>query len=164
MGKHLHHIIPKHMGGSNDPENLIELTVEEHAEAHKKLWEIHGKWQDYMAWMALSGQIKSDDIRRELTRLAWEGRKHTEETKEKIRKARTRQTISDKTREKMSNARKGRKITWDLKSTTKEANEKRSKSMSGIPKSKIRCPYCGKEGGAPQMKQWHFNNCKQKEF
>ena len=22
------------------------------------------------------------------------------------------------------------------------------------------CPHCGKIGGAPQMKQWHFDNCK----
>jgi hypothetical protein len=34
--KHIHHIIPKHMGGSNDPSNLIKLTVAEHAEAHRK--------------------------------------------------------------------------------------------------------------------------------
>ena len=40
--KHKHHIIPKHMGGTNDPSNLIELTVEEHAEAHKLLWEQYG--------------------------------------------------------------------------------------------------------------------------
>jgi len=31
--KHKHHIIPKHMGGSDDPENLIELTIEEHVES-----------------------------------------------------------------------------------------------------------------------------------
>lgn len=32
-----HHIIPKHMGGSDDPNNLIELIVDKHAEAHLKL-------------------------------------------------------------------------------------------------------------------------------
>ena len=26
--KHKHHIVPKHMGGSDNPENLIELTIE----------------------------------------------------------------------------------------------------------------------------------------
>jgi len=34
--KHIHHIIPKHMGGTDEESNLVELTVEEHAEAHKK--------------------------------------------------------------------------------------------------------------------------------
>jgi hypothetical protein len=44
MITHFHHIVPKHMGGSNLPENLVELSVEDHAEveplggkpAHKK--------------------------------------------------------------------------------------------------------------------------------
>ena len=27
--KHKHHIIPKHMGGDNSKENLIELSIEE---------------------------------------------------------------------------------------------------------------------------------------
>jgi hypothetical protein len=44
--KHLHHIVSKHMGGTDDPSNLIELTVEEHAEAHRKLFEQDGCWQD----------------------------------------------------------------------------------------------------------------------
>ena len=39
---HVHHIVPRHMGGTDDPSNLIKLTIEEHAEAHKKLWEKHG--------------------------------------------------------------------------------------------------------------------------
>lgn len=51
---HKHHIIPKHMGGTNDPDNLISLTVEEHALAHKILYEAHGRWQDYLAWQGLA--------------------------------------------------------------------------------------------------------------
>lgn len=35
--KHVHHIIPKHMGGSNEPSNLVELSIDDHAEAHIKL-------------------------------------------------------------------------------------------------------------------------------
>jgi hypothetical protein len=64
--KHIHHIVPKHMGGSNDPSNLIELTVEEHAEAHRILWEKHGKWQDKIAWKTLSGQISIQEARLEM--------------------------------------------------------------------------------------------------
>jgi hypothetical protein len=52
--KHKHHIIPKHMGGSNDPSNLIELTPGEHAEAHRLLYEEYGHWQDYVAWQGLA--------------------------------------------------------------------------------------------------------------
>lgn len=60
--KHKHHIIPKHMGGTNDIENLIELTIEEHAERHRLLYEIYGKWQDYCAWKGLSNQIGKEEI------------------------------------------------------------------------------------------------------
>jgi len=52
----MHHIIPKHAGGTDDPSNLIELTIEEHAEAHRILYETHGRWQDKMAYLCLSGQ------------------------------------------------------------------------------------------------------------
>lgn len=50
------------MGGTNDPSNLIELTVEEHAEAHKKLFEQHGHLQDKLAWLGLSGLISTAEI------------------------------------------------------------------------------------------------------
>lgn len=64
--KHKHHIIPKHMGGTDDPENLIELTIEEHAEAHRKLYEEYGRWQDYYAWKGLSGQIGREEILKQI--------------------------------------------------------------------------------------------------
>jgi hypothetical protein len=47
--KHLHHIIPKHAGGSDDPSNLIELTPEEHANAHLELYHQYGRPQDLWA-------------------------------------------------------------------------------------------------------------------
>ena len=43
------------MGGTDDPNNIIELTPEEHAEAHRKLYEEHGHWQDKVAWIGLAG-------------------------------------------------------------------------------------------------------------
>ena len=54
--KHKHHIIPKHMGGTDDPSNLIELTREEHAQAHMKLYEEFGKREDLGAYYLLTGQ------------------------------------------------------------------------------------------------------------
>lgn len=55
---HIHHIIPKHAGGTDDPSNLIKLTVEEHAEAHRILWEQYGRLEDKAAWLGLSGLAK----------------------------------------------------------------------------------------------------------
>ena len=59
---HKHHIVPKHMGGTDDKDNLIELSVEDHAEAHRKLFEEYGHWQDYIAWQGLAGLISKEDL------------------------------------------------------------------------------------------------------
>lgn len=67
--KHIHHKIPRHMGGSDESTNLIELTVEEHAEEHRLLWEKYRKHDDYVAWKALSGAIGKEEIISELCRL-----------------------------------------------------------------------------------------------
>jgi group I intron endonuclease len=61
---------------------------------------------------------------------------HTEESKQKIRNKKIGIKFSDETKLKMSQLKKGK-----------------SKKI-------IKCPYCNKEGGEPQMYQWHFNNCK----
>ena len=63
--KHKHHIIPRHAGGTDAPENLIELTLEEHAEAHRLLYEKHGRWQDWLAWQGLSGMLSKEEIIKE---------------------------------------------------------------------------------------------------
>ena len=47
------------MGGTNNADNLVELTIEEHAEAHRLLYEQHGNKFDYIAYMALSNQISN---------------------------------------------------------------------------------------------------------
>jgi len=60
--KHIHHIIPRHIGGTDDPSNLIELSVEEHAEAHRVLYEQYGREEDRMAWLALSGQASKKEV------------------------------------------------------------------------------------------------------
>ena len=66
--KHKHHIVPKHMGGTDDPSNITELTVEEHAEAHRVLYETHGKVQDKVAWMGLAKLAPIKELISELQR------------------------------------------------------------------------------------------------
>lgn len=81
--KHKHHIIPKHAGGTDEPSNLIELTTEEHAEAHKKLYEQYGRWQDFYAWQGLSGQIGKEELIRQIQSVA-NSKPKSEETKKKM--------------------------------------------------------------------------------
>ncbi len=75
------------MGGSDDSSNLVELSIEEHAEAHKKLWEQYNKWEDYYAWQGLAGIIPKQELVREIQRIANTGKFMSEETREKIRQA-----------------------------------------------------------------------------
>ena len=50
----------------------------------------------------------------------------------------------------------------DLPPHSDETKLKMSLAKVGIAKPKIECPHCHKIGGLPQMKQWHFDNCKVK--
>jgi hypothetical protein len=111
---HMHHIVPKHMGGSDDPSNLIKLTVEEHAEAHRKLYEDHGNKYDYIAYMALSKQIGFE----EATYMKLLGPKNwTKEGKEKLRK--------------LAKQRTGKKNGFYGKKHTEETNQKNREAHSG---------------------------------
>jgi hypothetical protein len=79
------------MGGSDDPSNIIKLSIEEHAEAHRILWEEHGHKQDYYAWKGLSGALGKEEIILGLISHPGKsnpfyGRTHTAETKEKMSK------------------------------------------------------------------------------
>lgn len=115
--KHIHHIIPKHMGGTNDPSNLIELTVEEHAEAHRKLYEQYGHWEDNCAYLALSGQIGQDEAMF-IARSKGGKKPMSKEANAKLKKScklRTERQRADGTLEK--------------------ANKKRSETMKGYKKS-----------------------------
>jgi len=119
---HKHHIIPRHAGGSDDPSNLVELTVEEHALAHKKLYEKYGRWQDELAWLGLSGRIGKEEVIRQALieggRISGKlSRPHTEESKRKIglaskgRQSTLGMKMSDETKRKISEAKTGRKMT-----------------------------------------------------
>jgi hypothetical protein len=54
-----HHIIPLHMNGPNEEWNLVTLSVEEHAYAHKLLFENYLNYYDLSAACMLSGQANA---------------------------------------------------------------------------------------------------------
>ena len=153
------------MDGSNDPSNLIELTVEEHAEAHKKLYDEYGNWQDYLAWQGLSGRMGKEELTREKISNTHKGKKLTEEhievLKEKgkkligdknpmfgknistehklaISKANTGKIISVETREKMSLASTGRKHTVESnKINSDKAKERWANGVYDVEKLRL---------------------------
>lgn len=106
------------MGGTDDPNNLKEVTVEEHAQEHKKLYKKYGHWQDKLAWQGLSGQIGKEKIIKIM--LSENGKQnvkylHTDKIKEKA-KQRTKQVntgriFTKEHKEKLRLCRLGKKQT-----------------------------------------------------
>lgn len=60
--KNKHHIIPKYMGGDDSSENLVEVTLTQHAMFHYCNWRLWGNKEDEIAWKGLSGQLSIEDI------------------------------------------------------------------------------------------------------
>ena len=88
MQKHKHHIIPKHAGGTDSLENLVKLTIEEHAEAHKVLYKEYNRWQDRVAWLSLAGIMKDSERIYEIVKNSNRGNpsgyKHSDEIKKQL--------------------------------------------------------------------------------
>jgi hypothetical protein len=153
-----HHIIPKCLGGSNDKENLVELTAREHFICHWLLAKHHNSKQLWNAFSMMCIGAKNHhryissrtfEILRKARSLASKGennpmygkpsacKSHTEETKMKIRmsklgKKRTpfkRSPASDETKRKISESKKGKpRKSKELSGTDRKA----APSMPGI--------------------------------
>ena len=84
------------MGGGDEPSNLFECSVEEHANLHLDLYLTHGHWEDWIACQSLSGQMgreEAQSLQCKLMGLANKGQTRqplTEEHKEKIRQGQQR--------------------------------------------------------------------------
>ena len=47
----IHHVLPKHAGGTNNPENLIRISVEDHVALHFYRYQAFGERGDRMAYL-----------------------------------------------------------------------------------------------------------------
>jgi hypothetical protein len=54
--KESHHILPRCMGGSDEPENLVDLTAKEHFVAHFLLAKIHNNSKLWVAVLMMKGK------------------------------------------------------------------------------------------------------------
>ena len=133
MIKHKHHIIPRHVGGTDDPSNIIELTIEEHAEEHRLLYERYGRNEDRLAWLGLSGQIGKDEILKQIS-MAQKGKKKPEGFGEKIRQANLGKKHSLESIAKMSQIKKGK---YDSEHYRKIALMKKNFKQSETQKIKV---------------------------
>jgi hypothetical protein len=133
---HKHHVIPKHAGGTDEESNLISVTIPEHAELHRQLWEEHGRWQDFIAWKTLSGQMTKDEARRLAVSKALKGKPQTaEHIAKRSFKGKKIKSCSEERRRKVSIANKGRKMSLEFsKAVTKR---QRGRKLSEETKRKI---------------------------
>ena len=113
--KHKHHKIKFKDGKRIRTDEIVTLTLEEHAKEHKRLYKLGGHWKDKAAYEGLSGQIPKKDVIAKV--LSENGKEnvhnlHTPEIKAKAaeatRKANTGRVFTKEWRKKISEAGMGR--------------------------------------------------------
>ena len=180
--KHIHHIVPRHAGGTDDPSNLIELTIEEHAEAHRLLYEEYRRPEDKLAWQALSGMLSKEDIIKELCSIAGKkggaiggrkgkGRKQTPEWIEKKKAYGEKNGMygkphSKEHKEKLSAKVKERidkdKHNWVGSNNLRDSTKKRMENGTHVSQIIWTCEHCNTSGkGWGNYRRYHDVNCKE---
>ncbi len=192
--KERHHVLPRCLGGGNDKDNLIDLSARQHYVAHQLLVKIypdhHGlKYAAYMMTIGpkgnrssnrLYGWLKESYLKNRPQSRGMTGIKHSEQTKEKMKKARAKQIFSAETKLKISQSKTGAKMSQETRRSMAEKRNKhptwlasqRNKTLPDSAKEAIGlanrgrkfpnqvCDVCGKTGAGPNMKRYHFDNCK----
>lgn len=166
-----HHIIPRCLGGSNNSDNIVRLTAEEHYVAHQLLVKIYpgnAKLIFAAKMMTVSGYAKRTNNKL----YSWLRQKHAAAISE-MNTGRKNGPMSDEDKRKKSVALKGRVFTDEHKRNISKARKgirasaetraKMSKTHKGLktgPQRKVICSFCNLEGGVANMKRWHFDNCR----
>ena len=181
-GLHAHHIIPLHAGGTNDENNIAFLTVEQHAIAHKELFEQYGKWQDKIAWQMLSGMIGKEEainIAQKNSDKTWmktpEGRALLKEAQRKSKEAGNRPIPWNKgltkehddrlqeysERSKLHQKQGKIKCIGDaMRGKEFDIQHKEKLSLKASSRSKVTCEHCQKEVIKQMYVRWHGEKCK----
>lgn len=178
-----HHIVPRSLGGSNKKSNLVKLSLREHFIAHLLLAKIHGHGMWFALYMmsnfkkynskqyakTRSNLKHSPESRKRMSESAknrictpegrlkrsilFKGRKHSEETINKIRESQLGRTFTDDHKQKLKSSHKG----MTGKTFSNESKRKMSESQRNQPE--VVCPHCHKAGKGSAMMRWHFDNC-----
>ena len=154
----IHHILPKSLGGSNDPDNLIKLTAKEHFICHMLLTKmVEGTYKQKMiyAWWAMSNQKRPDQHRYKVSSNMYKTIKESASKNHSLYKH------SDETKKKLSIARKGLKFTQEWKNNISSGSKNRDPSSRTTPfGKKLICIHCNKEVSLGNYHRWHGSNCK----
>lgn len=145
----VHHIIPKSIGGSNNKENLVELTAREHFVCHRLLPKMttneEKRKMTFAAWALTMRNSYKEQIKissRTYSYLKSErasllkGVPLPEEIKEKMRKARAKQIITEETKEKIRKTNTGKKQSEETKRKRAESRRGSKHSLETILKMK----------------------------
>lgn len=132
--RHRHHIVPRHVGGTDDPSNIALLTIPEHAEAHRLLYEKYGRWQDRVAWRSLSGQISFAEARLEANIAAQTGRPKSPEHRRKLSESRRGKKLPEHVRRAISEGHKGLKHPEEVRRKIGDGSRGRKHSAEEIEK------------------------------
>jgi hypothetical protein len=178
--KENHHILPRSLGGTDEPSNLVYLTPREHFIAHLLLAKIHGGKMIYAVYMMCTRYsekyitnrtyeklrlqfihtIQNDKVRAEKISRALKGRKKTEEHKVAYKRSRMngdRWACPESRKVRQSIAMKGEGNHMWGKTHTEESRQ----LIREANKQQVICPHCSVTGGIAIMKRWHFDNCLQ---
>lgn len=161
-----HHVVPRCMGGTDDIENLVQLTPEEHFVAHQLLLKLNPFHRGLaFAVNVMTGNSKLPRsnklygwLRKRLSQTQ-RGKKLSASHIASLKRARQGRVITLETREKTSASLKGNQNGLGWRPTHKQ-RQKQVAALKGRPKPKVTCPHCGITGGVSAMMRFHFDRCK----
>lgn len=131
---HTHHILPKSLGGTDNADNLVRLTVREHFLAHFLLYKIDKKNnQAFLFLVQNTCKVKAKVSGEAYAQPAWKCCKYKNLLK-----------YIDKAKY------------YDRDIAVWMA------AGHSAPRKSYTCPHCSKEGRGGNMKRYHFDNCKRK--
>ena len=153
---HRHHIIPKHMGGTDDESNIVLLTPQEHADAHNLLYALHGHKQDWLAEQGLLGYASKQEIIKEVMKLngvrSWANG---------MSEARTEWYSSDKARDHGKWLSENHSKFKDPAAQS-ELGKRAAKSQKHPNNRTETCPHCAKTMNLGSYARWHGDKCKKR--
>lgn len=130
---HKHHIVPRYMGGTDIAENLVEVTVTQHAMYHFCNYQLCGNEEDKIAWRMLGKQITLDEAKLEAVKLG--GRRGCEALKEKLKDPDNLKEYKEKCREAYHNSPNRDKMIKNAKENQSKAVES-ARTPEAIKKKK----------------------------